>query len=86
MGLGARREGGCEVGKARINWEPRGPAGIQEDGLESVLVSYSLLTSNFGDGHVDQEQPALIVSKLDTLLATESQTLKEGIQQELELL
>lgn len=51
-----------------------------------MFVSHSLLTSNFGDGGVNQERLAAFVSKLNTLLATESQKLKEGSQQELELL
>lgn len=70
----------CETGKARINWEPRVLARIQEDGLESVLVSHSLLTSIFDSGGVHQEPLAPFVSELNTLLALESQKLKEEIQ------
>lgn len=76
VGLGAGREDGYEVGKARISWEPRVLAGIQEDGLESVFVSHSLLTSNFDDGGVDRERLAPFVNKLNTLLTIESQKLK----------
>lgn len=83
MGLGAWRAEGGEVGKARINWDPRVLAGIQEDGLQSVLVSPCLLTSNFGDGYVDLQQWAALAAGL---LASESQRLKQGIQQGLELL
>lgn len=50
-----------------------------------MLVSHSLLTSNFDDGVVDQEQLAFSVRKIKTLLDTESQKLKEGSQQELGL-
>lgn len=50
-----------------------------------MLVSHSLLTSNFDDGLVYQEQLASSVMKLKTLLDTESRKLKEGSQLELEL-
>lgn len=40
--LVAGREDGCKLGKARMNQELWILAGIQEDGLESVLVSHSL--------------------------------------------